>query len=806
MPQSAHVATFFPSCPRGDAKPKRGEEFGERTPSLSRCQMNRTHTTPFAIATIGLALVAVSSFAQQNPDLSDPFTATEPPVSHGSEPPVFERGRIERLTERLLPSLVAITHLGRDGTVRGTGTGFLISEDGLIATNLHVIGDARPIQVELHNGKTYPASRIHAWDRRTDIAIVKIDAEEKLQPLSIGDSEKIKQGQAIVAFGNPRGLQFSVVNGVVSAIRKLEREFTVEGGVPDFPMIQVAMPIEMGNSGGPIVDLDGKVLGIVTIKSLVTPNLGFATPVNILKSMIEKPNPVAMGNWLTIGVLDPNQWIPVMGGDWRQHAGVISVDGFGKGFGGRTLCLSERSVPTPPYDIAVKVRLDDEGGAAGLAFAADGEEMHYGFYPSNGQLRLTRFQGPDVYSWKILRQVATKAYRPGEWNHLRVRVKRDKIICYVNGEKIMEVADDTMRGGKAGLCRFRKTTSHFKNFSVGSDLAEKPVPQELLTRLSKQINSYSRDGGDRDKLATALATNINPSKKLLEKKAGELEARASELRQLSQAMHETDIQQQIIDILRKKEEEINLLKAGLLIARLDNPELDVDGYLMEFDYLATAARQTLSEEFSDLEKVKQLGHFLFQENGFHGSRGEYYHRSNSHLNEVFDDREGIPITLSIIYIELARLLDLPHVYGVALPGHFVVAYRAPGNEPQLFDTFEGGKAISKKEAADLVTLTTGQAFEERFLAPASKRSIILRMLGNLINLEINGEDPTKALPYLNLLLAIDPDRAPERFERSRVRFLVDDHEGALQDLQWLVDNESPGVNSDIIRQLLDRLR
>lgn len=768
--------------------------------------MNRRRPGQLASHTIGLALIAIPAFAQKAPNPPDPFAATEPPVTSESNAPLLENGRIETLTERSLPSLVAITHLGRDGKVRGTGTGFIISADGLIATNLHVIGDARPIQVELHDGKTYDVSEVHAWDRRADIAIIKIDAKGKLQPLPIGNSEDIKQGQPIVAFGNPRGLQFSVVNGVVSAIRKLEEEFTVEGGIPDFPMIQVAMPIEMGNSGGPIVSLEGKVLGIVTIKSLVTPNLGFATPVNILKPMIERPNPVPIENWLTIGNLDPNQWNPVMGGEWRQHAGVITADGYGSGFGGRTLCLSERSVPMPPYDLAVKVRLDDEGGAAGLAFAADGGETHYGFYPSNGQLRLTKFQGPDIYSWKILRQVATDAYHPGEWNHLRVRVESDKIICYVNGEKIMEVEDDAIQGGKAGVCRFRKPASRFKNFSIGPDLSEKPVPKELLAKLSTQINSYSRNGGDRSKVAAALANNVNPSRKLLDKKAGELEARALELRQLNQILHETDIQQKIINILSGKENEINLLEAGLLIAKLDNPELDVGGYLLEFDHLAAAARQTLSEEFSDLEKIKQLGHFLFQENGFHGSRGEYYHHSNSYLNEVLDDREGIPITLSIIYIELARLLDLPHVYGVPLPGHFVVAYRAPTNELHLFDPFEGGKSLSKKEAADLVKNTTGQALEERSLAPASKRSIILRMLNNLINLEINGKDPTKALPYLDLLLAIDPTLAPERFERSRVRFQADDHQGAIKDLQWLIDNGPPGVNIGLIRQLLDRLR
>ncbi len=750
---------------------------------------------------------APSLIAQDDPDDVDPFTVIDtPPVVIKTNGALFEEGRIEKLTEKSLPSLVTITHSSREGKVRGTGTGFIISADGLIATNLHVIGDSRPIQVELHDGSTYGAVAVHAWDRRADIAILKIEAKQKLQALEIGDSDKIKQGQAIVAFGNPRGLQFSVVNGVISAIRKLEDDFTIEGGTPDFPMIQVAIPIEMGNSGGPIVDLDGKVLGIVTIKSLVTPNLGFATPVNILKSMIDKPNPVPMKSWLTIGNLDPNQWQPIMGGEWKQHAGVITIDAYGSGFGGRTLCLSERSVPKLPYDVKVKVKLDDESGAAGLAFASNGDEVHYGFYPSNGQLRLTRFEGPDIYSWKILKQVESDAYRPGEWNQIRARIDKDKISCFVNGQLVFEVNDDRLRGGKVGLCRFRKPTAHFEAFQVGSDLAEKPVAKELMSELSKQINTFSRNGGDRRKVAAALASHVVPSRKLLSQKAAELESRALELRKLTDIMNETDIQQKLLKILALEENQINLLEAGLLIAKLANVELDIDGYLLEFKRLAAAARQTLSEEFSDQEKVERLGRFLFQESGFHGSRGEYYHRSNSFLNEVLDDREGIPITLSVVYIELARLLDIPHVYGIPLPGHFVVGYRPTKKQLQMFDTFEAGKVISQKEAADLVMGITGQALDPRSLEPASKRSIVIRMLSNLINVEINSDDPTKSLPYFDLLLAIEPDRAPEHFERSRVRFQADDRDGAIADLQWMVDNEPAGVNIGMIRQLLERLQ
>src|SRR4029079_13487141 len=98
----------------------------------------------------------------------------------------------------------------------------------------------------------------------------------------------LKQGQAVAALGNPHGLTFSVVSGGGGGRREIEV----------LNMIQLAMPIEPGNSGGPLLDMDGKVHGIITMKSLVTNNLGFAVPVNSLKALIAKPNPVPMARWL----------------------------------------------------------------------------------------------------------------------------------------------------------------------------------------------------------------------------------------------------------------------------------------------------------------------------------------------------------------------------------------------------------------------------------------------------------------------------------------------------------------------------
>src|SRR5439155_1715367 len=123
--------------------------------------------------------------------------------------------------------------------------------------------------------------------------------------------------------------------------------------------------------------------------------------------------------WMTIGVLDAEEWKTV-GGQWRQRAGRIIGAGAGKGLGRRALCIAQRAVPALPFEIAVTVKLQDEGGAAGLIFHSDGGDKHYGFYPSGGQLRLVRFNGPDVFSWTVLAQKTSPVYRSGEWNTLKV--------------------------------------------------------------------------------------------------------------------------------------------------------------------------------------------------------------------------------------------------------------------------------------------------------------------------------------------------------------------------------------------------
>ena len=188
-------------------------------------------------------------------------------------------------------------------------------------------------------------TEVYASDRKFDLALIRI-AASKLPALSLGDSDALKQGAPVVAIGNPLGLEHSVVQGVVSAKREVE-------GVE---MVQIAIPIEPGNSGGPLLDAKGRVQGILTLKSAVTANLGFAMPVNFLKTLIDKPNPIPMSRWLTIGALNPKEWTTVFGARWSQKAGRILVDGVGQGFGGRSLCLWKKSLADAPFEIAVQCR------------------------------------------------------------------------------------------------------------------------------------------------------------------------------------------------------------------------------------------------------------------------------------------------------------------------------------------------------------------------------------------------------------------------------------------------------------------
>ncbi len=762
----------------------------------------------------GVTREDLAGTAPMKPDSGE--DAFEKALAEISEPSVdgalLDPGAVRKIIDRVQPAIVKVTHESRDGHTLGTGSGFLISRDGLVATNQHVIGTARPIKIELLDGTEFDVASVHAWDRHLDLAILKIDVGDRELPfLELADPASIEQGEPILGFGNPQGLKFSVVSGLVSAIRELDEEFRVEGETPDFPLIQIAMPIEMGNSGGPIVDLEGRVLGIVTIKNVATPNLGFAVPAEHLEPLLAQPNSVPMHRWLTFGALDPAIWTTVMGARWTQRGGIIMAEGLGGGFGGRALCLSERPTPDRPYEIAVHVRLDDESGAAGLAFASDGDDRHYGFYPSGGQIRFTRFEGADITSWTILQQIDSDAYRPGKWNELRVRVDDDKITGYVNGTRIMEMEESVLRGGKVGLCKFRHTVAEFRHFRSGTELGPGALSPETLTRLGLEIDAFAADGKVTEDRIDALATEVAASRDLLLDRARELEERAAAMRRLTEDLHLREVAGELTSTLEG--DAPDLFRAGLQISRLDDSDLDPEYYLEQFDRLVAEAREAIGDASesgkpaTDRDKVLRLVKFMFEESGFHGSRSEYYHPGNSYLNQVLEYREGLPITLSVVFIELAQRLGIDGVEGIPLPGHFLVGHRADGADPELvlIDVFEGGRVVSRKEAEDIAWSVTRSFPGDGDFKGASARDIIVRMLRNLVGIEMNERRPAEARSYIELILAVSPEESQERFQRALLRYQDQDFPGAKEDFDWLLQRRPPGLDYDRLQYFRDQL-
>ena len=746
------------------------------------------------VIVLGFLSASCSDLSGLADEATDQITnATEEKAPSISRPKTFES--IEELTRHIGPSIVTIRVKGRDGEELSIGTGFVLSADGQIVTNAHVIGEGRSFTIELPSGRALPVTEVESTDQTADLAVIRVDVgDAPLTPLKRRET-KIAQGTRVAAYGNPLGLRDSVVAGIVSAIREVQgRE-----------LIQLAMPIQPGNSGGPLVDMQGNVRGIINMKSAVDDNLGFAIPIDQLTPILSQPHPVSYNRWVTLGRMDPKSWTTQFGASWQQRGGVISARGSGQGFGGRSLCLSKRQPLDLPMEIAVDVRLDDESGAAGLAFCSDGNNRHYGFYPSNGNLRLTCFKGPSVYTWEVLADLNSNQYQPKKWNRLRVRIEKDRFLCFVNDELLIESKDSQLTGGSVGLVKFRETQPDFKRFQVGKDLAIPALTsaqEDLITR------AISKNGpiDDQDETTVQLlAESSEAVSRKLEKRAANLEKNIQQLRRLA---NDIELAPTLLALRKTFEDPLaakdQLFRGALLIAKIDNPDTDPSAYMKKVESMASEIREGIGKDFSDEQKRKQLDQYLFNENGFRGGSSEYYHPANSHLDRVIDEREGLPITLSILYMELGRRIGLT-MEGIGLPGHFVVRHLFENDDQQLIDVFDRGKTLSSQDSEQIVRDFANRELVTSDLIAQSDQQILSRVLNNLLSIARRDSDTEAFRRYCEALVAIAPEDPEARIMRSQARALTKRFQGAVEDVNWLIERIPEGVNRAQAIQLRDSL-
>lgn len=189
-----------------------------------------------------------------------------------------QAANIKELVKRESPAIVAVYSLNAQGEVQGTGTGFIVRADGMIITNFHVIKGASNALIKLRNGEVYNRVWVIDFHPRRDIAVLKIQAIG-LPTVTLGDSEAVEQGDWCVAIGNPKGLEHTVSDGLISAMRIMKGN----------KMFQISTPISPGSSGGPLYNSQGEVIGI-TSAALVgegVQNLNFAVPLKYSLPMME---------------------------------------------------------------------------------------------------------------------------------------------------------------------------------------------------------------------------------------------------------------------------------------------------------------------------------------------------------------------------------------------------------------------------------------------------------------------------------------------------------------------------------------
>lgn len=201
---------------------------------------------------------------------------------------------------------------------------------------------------------------------------------------------------------------------------------------------------------------------------------------------------------------------------------------------------------------------------------------------------------------------------------------------------------------------------------------------------------------------------------------------------------------------------INLARAALKLAReVAYPDLDVTAYLTRLDELAEFAGTAVSPHDPVLLQAEQLAAFIFEEQEFQGNLPYYFDPRNSFLNEVLDRRLGIPITLSLLFVEIAQRLGLP-AQGIGMPGHFIVAVNY-GGQDYYFDPYHEGKRLTVQDCANLVRQTTGFEFRQEWLDKTDSRSILIRMLNNLRNTYVQYQQWPQAATVIQLLNQAEPD-------------------------------------------------
>lgn len=251
---------------------------------------------------------------------------------------------------------------------------------------------------------------------------------------------------------------------------------------------------------------------------------------------------------------------------------------------------------------------------------------------------------------------------------------------------------------------------------------------------------------------------------------------------------------------------INLAKAALYYAKDEYPDLDIEFYLTCLETIAAKIKANLPNNLYPLKVLKTINQYLFEELKFTGNTNDYYDPRNSYLNDVIDRKTGIPITLSVVYLAIAKRLNFPMV-GIGMPGHFII--RPEFEEVGIFvDVFNQGEILFEEDCQLKLQEIYQQPvkLEAHFLTPVSNQQILGRMLSNLKYIYLNRQEYQKMLRIIETLLLLFPNHPIEIRDRGLLYYQTQQWDKATTDLQLYLSILPTAQDASTIRQLLQKMR
>lgn len=254
------------------------------------------------------------------------------------------------------------------------------------------------------------------------------------------------------------------------------------------------------------------------------------------------------------------------------------------------------------------------------------------------------------------------------------------------------------------------------------------------------------------------------------------------------------------------DEAIDLGSAALALAQAEYPELEIQTYVARMDEIAAHVESRAGAEADTYRRIAAMNFVLFQQEGFRGNQTDYYDPRNSFLNEVLDRKTGLPITLSVLYMEVAKRVGLS-VQGVGFPGHFLVKCVGPDDEI-ILDPFHQGEVRTREDLEELLDgIYRGElSFRPEFLSPVSKRQILKRMLHNLKGIYLRRGEFGKGLSVMERLVILEPDSAQEIRDRGLLYLKLECFAQALKDFEAYLAMAADADDQEIIRDQVVSLK